>query len=106
MESGKIYIPKDPYRDLNISCLMGWRLGTVAKPFLEFSKRPVFTHPTNKIFGDQEIINETMSGNFRDINQLLSCASYKKDNPKQKSVDCVYFHGKPKPWDIGWTKFI
>lgn len=106
LESGKIYAPRDPYRDLWASGLMAWRLGSVTSPFLDFAKRPVFTHPTNKIFGDQEIINETMSGNFRDINQLLSCASYKKDNPKQKSVDCVYFHGKPKPWDVGWTKFI
>ena len=103
MEVGKIYAPRDPYRNLWASGLMAWRLGSVNSPFIEFSKNPVFSREGNRVFGDQEIINEAMKGKYADLSALMSSASYKKDKPKKDSVDCVYFHGKPKPWDVGWT---
>ena len=100
LEPGRIYMPRDPYRDMHISCLMAWRLGTVTEPFRRFARRPVFRHPGNSVWSDQEVINITCGGAIEPIG-FMSSASWKKDKPKPEDFDCVYFHGTPKPWDVG-----
>lgn len=98
LHPGCLYMPCDPYRDMYISCLMAWRLGTVTAPYEQFADRPITKHPEIKVFSDQEIINATC-----DIIPLdwIPTASWKKDRPKPADVDCVLFHGTPKPWDVG-----
>lgn len=98
MEPGKLFMPRDPYRDLHISALMAWRIGTVTAPYERFALRPVAKHPGNRVYGDQEVINATC-----DILPLdfITTASWKADQPKPDGVDCILFHGKPKPWDAG-----
>lgn len=104
MEPGRIYMPRDPYRDLWASGLMSWRLGTVTEPYEQFVQRPVTRHPADKVFGDQEIINTIMQGRMLE-SSWLTTASWKKDKPRTDAVDCVLFHGSPKPWDVGLVQF-
>ncbi|MGI6355198.1 MAG: hypothetical protein ACOX6W_08895 [Lentisphaeria bacterium] len=100
LKPGALYMPRDPYRDMWISALMAWRMGSVAEPYSLFRDRPVTRHPGNRVHSDQEVVNEAMAGRIETL-EWLATASYKAHHPQPDGVDCVLFHGHPKPWDVG-----
>ncbi|MFA6911429.1 MAG: hypothetical protein WCQ59_09940 [Candidatus Cloacimonadaceae bacterium] len=103
---GRLFMWKDPWSSVTpyASGIMAWIGNTVTAPYTDFLLHPVFTNPSVRIWGDQNIINTSMPGKIDDIKAFLDVKSFKAHHIKdRKEADIIAFHGRPKPWDIDWS---
>ena len=78
--------------------------GTVNQPACCFPATPSSVTRPSAYGGDQNIINSAMPGRIDDIKAFLDVKSFKAHHIKdKKEADIISFHGRPKPWDIGWS---
>lgn len=103
LEKGILYAHEDPWRPLKFTSVMAWRLGTVTDPYICFKERPVISSPTDKNHDDQVVVTEALKYRVR-TPDFIRVKSWKAHKPKPEEVDCVAFHGNPKPWDVGLVK--
>lgn len=106
LTKGRLMTWRDPWRSdvPHATGVMAWVAGTVTDPYEDFLANVRYEEPGIRQWGDDYIINRTMKGRLDFIDTFLKVRSYKAHKiTSREEADVITFHGKPRPWDVGWS---